>query len=88
MPGIFDDIVGRPHFGKSRAAILSNPTDYQSDAIVEQLNKAGEVTKRYDFRGIFPTNMSEIEVSYDSENQIEEFTMEFQVQYWESSTTS
>ena len=67
---------------------LSNPTDYQSDAIVEQLNKAGEVTKRYDFRGIFPTNMSEIEVSYDSENQIEEFTMEFQVQYWESSTTS
>ena len=67
---------------------LSNPSDYQSDAIVEQLNKAGEVTKTYNFRGIFPTNMSEIEVSYDSENTIEEFTMEFQVQYWESDTTS
>ncbi len=67
---------------------LSNPVDYQADAIVEQLNKAGEATKEYNFRGIFPTNMSEIEVSYDSENTIEEFTVEFQVQYWESSTTS
>ena len=44
---------------------LSNPTDYQADAIVEQLNKAGEVTKTYNFRGIFPSNISEIEVSYD-----------------------
>ena len=67
---------------------LSNPTDYQADLIVEQLNKAGEVTKRYDIRGAFPTNLSAIDVSYDSENTIEEFTVELQVQYWESSTTS
>ena len=67
---------------------LSNPTDYQADMIVEQLNKAGEVTKRYDIRGTFPTIVSAIELSYDSENQIEEFTVELQVQYWESDTTS
>jgi len=67
---------------------LSNPTDYQADMVVEQLNKAGEVTKRYDFRGTFPTNVSSIDVSYDSENTIEEFTVELQVQYWESNTTS
>ena len=67
---------------------LSNPTEYQADMIVEQLNKAGEVTKRYDFRGTFPTNISAIDVSYDSENTIEEFTVELQVQYWESNTTS
>jgi len=67
---------------------LSNPTDYQADMVVEQLNKAGEVTKRYDFRGTFPTNVSSIDVSYDSENTIEEFTVELQVQYWESGTTS
>ena len=67
---------------------LSNPTDYQADMIVEQLNKAGEVTKKYDIRGTFPTNLSAIELSYDSENQIEEFTVELQVQYWESDTTS
>ena len=67
---------------------LSNPVDYMADAVVEQLDKGGNVTKKYDFRGIFPTNVSEIEVSYDSENTIEEFTVEFQVQYWESDTTS
>lgn len=67
---------------------LSNPTDYQADMIVEQLNKAGDVTKKYDIRGTFPTNLSAIELSYDSENAIEEFTVELQVQYWESNTTS
>ena len=67
---------------------LSNPTDYQADMIVEQLNKAGQVTKKYDFRGTFPTNIGAIELSYDSENTIEEFTVELQVQYWESDTTS
>jgi len=67
---------------------LSNPTDYQADMIVEQLNKAGDVTKKYDIRGPFPTNISAIDLSYESENQIEEFTVELQVQYWESDTTS
>ena len=67
---------------------LANPTDYMADMIIEQLNKQGEVTKTYDLRGVFPTNLSTIELSYDNENQIEEFTVEMQVQYWESNTTS
>ena len=67
---------------------LSNPTDYQADMIVEQLNKEGVSTKRYNFRGTFPTNISAIDVSYDAENLIEEFTVELQVQYWESDTTT
>lgn len=67
---------------------LSNPTDYQADMVVEQLDKEGNTVKRYDFRGTFPTNVSSIEVSYDSENVIEEFTVEFQVQYWESNSTT
>jgi len=67
---------------------LTNPTDYQADMIVEQLNKDGVATKRYNFRGTFPTNVSAIEVSYDAENTIEEFTVELQVQYWEADTTT
>jgi hypothetical protein len=67
---------------------LSNPTEYSADMLVEQLNKEGEVTKQYNMRGCWPTNISAIDVSYDSENQIEEFTVELQVQYWESNTTS
>jgi hypothetical protein len=67
---------------------LTNPTDYQSDMIVEQLDKDGRAVKRYDFRGTFPTNISAIEVSYDNENAIEEFTVELQVQYWVSSSST
>ena len=39
-------------------------------------------------RGCFPTAISPIDVSYGLENDIERFTVEFQMQYWESQTTS
>ena len=67
---------------------LVNPTDYFADLAVEQLDKDGSTVKKYDFRGCWPTNISAIEVGYENENAIEEFTVEFQVQYWEASTTS
>jgi len=67
---------------------FTDPTDYQADMIIEQLDKGGNTIKKYDFRGTFPTMLGPIEVSYDSENTIEEFQVELQVQYWESDTTS
>lgn len=67
---------------------ITNPVDYQADLIVEQLDKDGETLKSYNFRGCFPTNVAPIDLSYASENEIERFTVEFQVQYWESNTTS
>jgi hypothetical protein len=67
---------------------LANPVDYEADVIIEQLNKAGAVTKTYNVRGAFPTNVSAIDVNYDSENTLSEFTVELQVQYWESDTTT
>ena len=66
---------------------LSDMNDYICDVVVEQLNKAGETTKKYDFRGCWPSNISTIDLNYDTENTIEEFTVELQVQYWESNTT-
>jgi hypothetical protein len=67
---------------------LTNPVDYQADLSVAQLDKAGNEVKVYNFRGTFPTALSSIELSYDSTDAIEEFTVEMQVQYWESDTTS
>ena len=71
----------------------TNPSDYMEDAVVQQFSRkassmknvdgAGmEVIKQYKFYSIFPTNISAIDLSYDSSDQIEEFTVEFQVQYW------
>jgi hypothetical protein len=38
--------------------------------------------RTYYFDGIFPTNISQIDLSYDTSDTIEEYTVEFQVQYW------
>ena len=72
-----------------------DPDDYQRDAVVQQFKRqqsiagdniatgAGlEVAKQYKFYGLFPTNISAIDLSYDNSDTIEEFTVEFQVQYW------
>ena len=66
------------------AAGFQTPEVYQSDLFVEQLGRNGSSLKRYDFIGCFPTNISQIDLSYTTENEIERFTCEFQVQYWES----
>mgnify|MGYP001233901952 FL=1 len=62
----------------------SNPSNYKSDAYVFQLNREGETLRTYRFYDVFPTNVSQIELSYDSSDTIEEFTVELQVQYWEA----
>tara|TARA_B110000908_G_scaffold37528_1_gene45086 strand:+ start:9521 stop:10045 length:525 start_codon:yes stop_codon:yes gene_type:complete len=67
---------------------LVNPVDYQADLKVEQLDRDESVLKSYIFRGCFPTSVSPIDLSYGANDAIEEFQVEFQVQYWESDTTS
>ena len=64
------------------------PDDYMVDAEIIQLGRKsgsadGEELAKYQFYNIFPTNVSAIDLSYDSTDSIEEFTVEFQVQYIE-----
>ena len=40
--------------------------------------------RTYKFFDIFPTNVAQIDLSYDSTDTIEEYTVEFQVQYWQA----
>ena len=70
----------------------TDPSAYMVNARVFQLgrgsvassqNNAGSsnaVLAEYEFVDIFPTNVSQIDLSYDSTDAIEEFTVEFQVQ--------
>lgn len=67
---------------------LTSPIDYEADLIVEQLDKDGSTLKTYNLRGCFPTALSPIDLSYASNDDIERFTVEFQMQYWESNTTT
>ena len=67
---------------------LVNPVDYQSDLIVDQLDRDESVIKRYHFRGAFPINVGPIALDYDTRDTIEVFDVTFSYQYWESNTTS
>ena len=72
---------------------LTDPTAYQKDLFVRQLGRsqvsgptpqsdaALPVLKMYKFHGTFPTNISDIPLSYDSSDTIEEFSVELQVQW-------
>ena len=78
---------------------LIDPFAYQRDALVKQLGRAGlngnvptsdttlPVLKQYKFYGVFPTAVSDISLSYDSSDTIEEFTVDLQVQWWDALDT-
>ena len=63
---------------------IQNPVDYQTDAMVHQLDRDGSILRSYKFKSIFPTNISTIDLSYETTDTIEEFTVEMQVHYWEA----
>jgi hypothetical protein len=56
------------------------------DSSTENSSAAGgssiTALRTYLFYDVFPTNVSQIDLSYDSSDTIEEYTVEFQVQYW------
>tara|TARA_B100000902_G_C27109965_1_gene813046 strand:+ start:93 stop:671 length:579 start_codon:yes stop_codon:yes gene_type:complete len=70
----------------------TNPNNYMSKAFVTQLGRGekkqstgpgGEERAKlyqYEFRDIWPVNVSNIDLSYDTSDTIEEFTVEFAVQ--------
>ena len=74
----------------------TNPASYMCDAHVSQLGRGvlKEATQNngttadqtalrtYTFKDIFPTQISQIDLSYDTGDTIEEFTVEFQVNYF------
>ena len=62
----------------------STTTDYLiSRAFVEQLNKDDSVLARYEFFNMFPKNIGAIELSYDTVDALEEFTVDFTFSHWE-----
>lgn len=57
---------------------------YTSDAVVNQYGKAGNTIKSYKFIGMFPIDITPIDLDWGSNDAIEEYSVTFQYQYWES----
>ena len=61
-----------------------DPAAYHPDAYVHQLDRDGSTLRSYKFHDVFPTNISAVDLSYETVDSVEEFTVEFQVQWWEA----
>lgn len=59
-------------------------TDIEADMLIQQLSRNGDVSKEYKVISCWPSNISSIELSADSENTIQEFTVELQYTRWET----
>lgn len=77
----------------------TDTTKYMTEMVVSQLTRGPigalntrgadnttpiDILRSYKLYGAFPTNVSTIDLSYNNENEIEEFTVDLQVQWWEA----
>jgi hypothetical protein len=70
------------HQQNTNAFGTSAPSAYKSQATVQQYGKDGSILRTYNFNGLFPTNVSEIGMDWDSNDTLEEFTVTFQYDWW------
>lgn len=61
----------------------TDPALYQADAFVYQLDRDGTTLRAYHFYDLFPTNISSIQLAYETD-AIQELTVEMQVLWWEA----
>ena len=88
--GLFEDWANsiNTHAGNTAPRFLPNqgPTGYMADLYVSQLEKdasdGGSVIRTYQLHHCFPTNVSAIDLAYDSNDQISEFTVEWQYSFF------
>ena len=89
--GIFEDWANfiNSHEANNAPRFLPNSTTdegYMADLYVSQLEKdatiEGSAIRTYKLHHCFPTNVSSIDLAYDSNDQIEEFTVEWQYSFY------
>lgn len=74
------------HVNNLRSPTMAVSAEYQTNAVVRQYAKTGEIIKTYNFVGIFPTDVAAIDLDWASGDTIEEFGITFAYQWWESLT--
>ena len=68
----------------------SDATGYFTDMFVHQLSRDASssekstILRSYKFTDVFPSNVSAIDLDFGSNDAVEEFTVELQVQYWQA----
>lgn len=55
---------------------------YKQDVQVTQYSKRGDIIRKYDLRGAWPTEIGEIRLDWEDRNRIEVFDVTFAYDYW------
>lgn len=76
------------HAGNLRNAGAAEPAGYTVDATVTQYGKTGSGLKTYRFVGMYPVDISPIDLDWGSNDTIEEYAVTFAYQWWETDTTT
>jgi hypothetical protein len=67
-----------------RNPVAGTPLSYSVDGEVTQFGKKGDTLKKYKFIGLFPTDVTPIDVDWGSNDAIEEFSVTLTYQWWDS----
>ena len=82
----FEQWLNQINTHKANTGNIQDPTEYGRSVVIRQLEKdnspAGSELRSYKLWYAFPISTSAIDLAYDSNDQIEEFSVEFQYSYW------
>ena len=82
----FEQWLNQINTHKANTGAIQDPTAYGRSVVIKQLEKdnspAGSELRSYKLWYAFPISTSAIDLAYDSNDQIEEFSVEFQYSYW------
>lgn len=70
------------HRGNLRNPSFRNISGYSVNANVTQYGKAGDLLKQYRFEGLWPMDLSPIDLDWGANDTIEEYTVVWQYQQW------
>jgi len=73
------------HQGNITTFGSASPLQYKAQAQITQFSKTGVPLRVYNFNGLFPVNVSEVQMDWGTTDAIEEFTVTFQYDWWDIS---
>jgi hypothetical protein len=73
------------HEGNLTSFNSSSPLQYKAQAQITQFSKTGTPIRVYQFNGLWPSEISEVEMNWESTDTIQEFTVTFQYDWWDIS---
>lgn len=73
------------HQGNVTSLGTASPLQYKTQAQITQFSKTGVPLRTYNFNGLFPVEVGGIQMSWENTDQIEEFDVTFQYDWWEIS---